>query len=345
MSFRNWVRNSGRIALYLAALIFSSPDSLKAQEPFYAGKTIKIIVGFPPGGGYDVYARLLAKHLPQHIPGNPAVIVSNMPGAGSLTLTNYLYNIAPKDGTEIGSVETFVPFEAYFMGVGVRFDPSQFSWIAALNSEMTTCAVWHASRIKTFQDLFMTEATFGATGSGAPPVTEPKVINSVLQTKMKLIPGYPGTTDIFLAMERGEIDGICGVGWTTLISTRNEWFSEGKLRVLVQNAVERHPSLPDTPLLFEFAKSAEQKALLTLLASPHRIGRPYLAPPGLPADRLDVLRQAFAATTANKGFLDEAQKAKLAINFVSGKSMTSVFADVSKMDKSLIDAMIKARSE
>ena len=345
MLFSNWLRNAGRIALCGCALLLCSPGGAKAQEPFFAGKTIKLIVGFPPGGGYDVYARLLAKHLPQHVPGNPTVIVSNMPGAGSLTLTNYLYNVAPKDGTEIGSVETFIPFEAYFMGVGVRFDPAQFSWIAALNSEMTTCAVWHESKVKTFQDLFANEATFGATGSGAPPVTEPKVVNSVLQTKMKVITGYPGTSDIFLAMERGEIDGICGVGWTTLVSTRGEWFSEGKLRVLVQNAIERHPSLPDTPILLDFAKAPEQRALLTLLASPHRIGRPYLAPPGLPADRLEILRKAFGAATSNQAFLDEAQKAKLAINFVSGRNMGSIFTDVSNMEKSLIDAMIKARSD
>jgi len=345
MSFSNWIRIVARIAACAVGFGLSVPFSLRAQEPFYAGKTIKLIVGFPPGGGYDVYARLLAKHLPQHVPGNPTVIVTNMPGAGSLTLTNYIYNIAPKDGTEIGSVETFIPFEAYFMGAGVRFHPAHFSWVGALNSEMTTCAVWHGSGIKTFQDLFTNEATFGATGSGAPPVTEPKVINSILKTKMKLIQGYPGTSDIFLAMERGEIDGVCGVGWTTLASTRSEWFNQGKLRVIVQNAIERHPSLPGAPLLLDFATTAEQKGLLTLLASPHRIGRPYLAPPGLLPDRLDVLRKAFEATTLSKVFLEEAEKGKLAINFVSGEKMGSVFADISMMDKSLIDAMIKARSE
>jgi tripartite-type tricarboxylate transporter receptor subunit TctC len=345
MSFVNWMRNAGRAAMCIAPLFLSLPGSAQAQDSFYAGKTLKIIVGFPPGGGYDVYARVLAKYLPQHIPGAPTVIVSNMPGAGSLTLANYIYNVAPKDGTEIGSVETFIPFEATFKGQGVRFDPAQFSWVGALNSEMTTCVVWHGSKIRTFQDLFTAEASFGATGSGAPPVTEPKVVNSVLGTRMKLIPGYPGTADIFLAMERGELDGVCGVGWTTLISTRGEWFNQGKLRILVQNAVQRHPSLPDTPLLLEFAKTDDQKALLTLLASPHRIGRPYLAPPGLPADRLEILRKAFDATTKNKAFLEEAQKLKVAINAVSGKEMDSVFVDVSKIDPKLIEAMIKARSE
>lgn len=344
MSFSIFIRNAFRTAISVAPLIFWFAGTTKAQDSFYADKTIKVIVGFPPGGGYDIYARLLARHLPQYIPGTPKVIVTNMPGAGSLTLANYIFNVAPKDGTEIGSVETFIPFEAIFRGAGIRFNPSQYSWIGALNSEMTTCAVWHESKIKSFQDLFNIEATFGATGSGAPPVTEPKVVNSVLGTKMKVIPGYPGTMDIFLAMERGELDGVCGVGWTSLISTRSDWLSQGKLRVLVQNAVKRHSSLSDTPLLGEFAKTEDQKALLSLLASPHRIGRPYIAPPGLPADRVEVLRNAFEAMVKHKAFLDEAQKLKVAINFVPGQELESVFVDIAKMDQSLIEAMIKARN-
>lgn len=345
MSFSSFIRNAIRTAIGVAPLIFWFAGASKAQDSFYAEKTIKLIVGFPPGGGHDIYARLLARHLPQHIPGAPKVIVTNMPGAGSLTLANYIFNVAPKDGTEIGSVETFIPFEAIFRGAGVRFDPSQYSWIGALNSEMTACVVWHESKIKSFQDLFNVEATFGATGSGAPPVTEPKVVNSVLGTKMKVIPGYPGTTDIFIAIERGELDGVCGVGWTTLISTRGDWLSQGKLRVLGQNAVKRHSRLPDTPLLSEFAKTENQKALLTLLASPHRIGRPYIAPPGMPADRVEVLRSAFEAAARHKTFLDEAQKLKVAVNFVPGKELESIFVDVAKMDQALIEAMIKARNQ
>ncbi len=345
MSFSSFIRNAIRTAIGVVPLIFWFAATTKAQDSLYAEKTIKVIVGFAPGGGYDIYARVLARHLPQHILGAPKVIVTNMPGAGSLTLANYIFNVAPKDGTEIGSIETVTPFEAFFRGAGVRFDPSQFSWIGALNSEMTTCIVWHESKIKSFQDLFNIEATFGGAGPGAASGTEPKIVNSVLGTKMKLISGYPGTADIFLAMERGELDGVCGIGWTTLISTRGDWFNQRKLSVIVQNAVKRHSSLPDTPLLSEFAKTEDQKSLLTLLASPQRIGRPYIAPPGLSADRVEVLRNAFEATTRDKAFLDEAQKLKVAINFVTGKEMESVFADIAKMDQSLIEAMIKARSQ
>ena len=320
-------------------------ESVAAQDSFYAGKTLKVIVGFPPGGGYDIYARTFARFLPRHIPDEPAVIAVNMPGAGSLTLANYIYNVAPKDGTEIGSVETFIPFEAFFKGAGVRFDPLKFSWIGSLNSEMSTCVIWHASKIKSFEDLLTTEASFGATGSGAPPVMEPKVMNAVMGTKMKVITGYPGTADIFIAMERGEVEGACGVGWTTLLSTRGAWLAQGTLRILAQNAVKRHPNLPQTPLLLDFAKTKAQKDLLTLLAAPHRAGRPYLAPPGLPAERLQILRQAFEATTKDSAFLTEAEKLKLAINPVTGKEMEAIFTEISRMDSSLIDAMIDARTE
>jgi tripartite-type tricarboxylate transporter receptor subunit TctC len=326
-------------------VLIGFPKNVAAQDSFYAGRTLKVIVGFPPGGGYDIYARTFVRFLPRHIPGEPAVIPVNMPGAGSLTAANYIFNVAPRDGTEIGSVETFIPFEAFFKGHGVRFDPLKFSWIGGLNSEMTTCVIWHASRIKSFEDLLVTETAFGATGSGAPPVMEPKVVNAVLRTKMRVITGYPGTADIFIAMERGEIEGACGVGWTTLISTRGDWIAQGKLRILVQNAVKRHPNLPRTPLLLDFAKTKAQKDLLTLLAAPHRAGRPYLAPPGMPAERLGILRQAFDTTTKDSDFLAEAEKLKLAINPVAGKEMEAVFAEISRMDSSLIDAMIDARTE
>jgi tripartite-type tricarboxylate transporter receptor subunit TctC len=333
--------------LWFAALIacWVLPPTQAIAQDFYAGKTLKILVGFPTGGGYDIYARALAKFLPRHIPGTPAVIVVNMPGAGSLTLANHLFNVAPRDGTEIGSVETFIPFEAFFGGASVRFDPRKFSWIAGLNSEMTTCTVWHASKVKSFADLLTVETAFGGTGSGAPPVQEPRVMNAVLGTKMKVITGYPGTPDIFLAMERGEIEGTCGVGWTALMSTRSDWVTQGKLRILVQNATRRHPAVPDVPLLLDFARSERQRQLLTLLAAPHRIGRPYLAPPGIPIARLEGLRAAVLATLKDKAFLAEAHKMKLAINPVTGREMESVIAEISAMEPSLIQAMIKARSE
>jgi len=308
-------------------------------------KPLKVIVGFTTGGGYDVYARAFVKFLQRHLPGTPPIMVVNMPGAGSLTLANYLYNVAPHDGSEIGSIETFIPFEAFFSGNEVRFDPRKFSWIAGLNSEMTMCVSWHGSKIKSFDDLFKTEAAFGATGSGAVMVTEPRVVNAALATKIKLITGYPGAAEVFLAMERGEVEGACGLGWTALMSTRPDWVTQGKLRLLAQNAVKRHPAAPNVPRLIEFAKNDPQRQLLTLLAAPHRIGRPYVAPPGLPPERLALLRAAFDATLKDPAFLAEAEKAKLGINPVSGSEMEAVINEVAAMDPSLIQAMIRARGE
>jgi len=348
MPSRQRVRAVSRALLLIVACQFTwlaIPLHVAAQDVISSGRPLKIIVGFPTGGGYDIYARTLGKFLPGHVPGTPPVMVVNMPGAGSLTLANYLFNVAPRDGSELGSVETFIPFEAFFGGNEVRFDPRKFSWIAGLNSEMTTCVVWHASKVRSFGDLLTVETAFGATGSGAPPVTEPRVMNAVLGSKIRVITGYPGTADIFLAMERGEVEGACGVGWSALMSTRSDWVAQGKLRVLVQNATRRHLALPDVPLLLDFARNEQQRNLLTLLAAPHRIGRPYLAPPGIPAGRLDMLRGAFDATLKDAAFLAEAEKMKLAINPVTGGEIESVIAEIAGMDPSLIQAMVSARGD
>ncbi len=330
-------------AAFLGAALMA--PAAQAQTNFYEGKTVKIVVGFPPGGGYDLYARAFARFLPAHIPGTPAVIVSNMPGAGSLVAANYIYNLAPKDGTEIASLETFVPFEAFYNGAGVRFDPVKYNWLGALNAEMTTCVVWHESKIKTFEDLLTTEVPFGSTGSGAPPVLEPKIMNSLLGTKIKLVNGYQGMADIFVAMENREVDGSCGVNWSTLTSTRADWMAQGKLRLVVQNAVDRAPYVAQLPLMLDFAKTPQQKGVLLLLAAPNRVGRPYMAPPGIPADRLAILRKAFDDTVADPAFIAEAERYKLALNAVKGEDVLAVFAEAGKMDKALVDEMMRARQD
>jgi tripartite-type tricarboxylate transporter receptor subunit TctC len=338
------LRAASRTLVLLAACqlgLTGATSGAVAQD----NKPLKVIVGFPTGGGYDVYARALVRFLPRHVAGTPPIMVVNMPGAGSLTLANYLYNVAPKDGSEIGSVETFIPFEAFFSGSEVRFDPRKFSWIAGLNSEMTMCVSWHASKIRSFEDLLKVEAAFGGTGSGAVMVTEPRVVNAALATKIKLITGYPGAAEVFLAMERGEVEGACGLGWTALMSTRPDWVTQGKLRLLAQNASKRHPAAPNVPRLIEFAKDETQRQLLTLLAAPHRIGRPYVAPPGLPPERLALWRAAFDATLKDPAFLAEAEKAKLGINPVTGSEMEAVIAEVAAMDPSLIQAMVRARGD
>ncbi len=223
---------SGTAAGFLIAAHLTGPAS--AQPDFYKGKTVSITVGFPPGGGYDLYARVVARHLPRHLPGTPTVIVQNMPGAGSLNLANHLYAAAPKDGTVIGSIESGAPFEAIFEGKGVRFDPFKFTWIGGLNKEVTTCVVWHTSPVKTLNDLLKREAPFAGTGPGAPPEVEVKLINDVLGTRMKLISGYRGLGDVYTALERGEVEGSCGINLSSVAAVRPTWFKEGKLVPLVQ---------------------------------------------------------------------------------------------------------------
>ena len=334
-------RGGFRALAALLASLLTAPAI--AQTPFYQGKTINFMVGFPPGGGYDVYARVLARYIGKRIPGEPQVIVQNMPGAGSLNLANHLYTLAPRDGTVIGSIETALPFEAFFAPESVRFDPLKFTWLIGLNSEITTCFVWRQSPVTAFGDLVTREARFGATGSGATPVVEPRVANALLGTKIGIVTGYPGTQDIFLAVERGEVDGACGVGWTALNVAKADWLRDGKIRILAQNATKRHPALRDVPLLLDFARTEEQRQLLELLAAPQDMGRPLLAPPDVPAERRDILRKALAETLADPAFVADATRAGLFINPVAGADIEALLARIARIDKSVIARMAELR--
>lgn len=326
-----------------AAIAFAATPAAAQSDSFYAGKQVSLMVGFPPGGGYDVYARVVARHMPRHIPGNPNIIVQNMPGAGSMNLANHLYAAAPKDGTVIGSIESGIPFEAIYEGKGVRFDPRKFNWIGGLNEEVTTCQVWHTSKIMKFEDLKTQEAPFAGTGPGAPPEVEAKVSNDVLGTKIKLILGYRGLGDVYAALEKGEIEGSCGLNWSSVSAVRSAWVSEGKLRPLVQIAGQRHRDLKSVPLITEFASNDSERQMLELLALPNLVGRPYVAPPETPADRVKTLRAAFMATMKDPEFLADAKKAKLPIDPVTGERIEQILADAAKMPKDVIQRMSKAR--
>ena len=267
------------------------------------------------------------------------------PGAGSMTLANYIYNIAPKDGTELGVPATFIPFEGVYKSKGVQFDPLKISWVGSADAEMTACVVYHTSKIKNLSDLFEHEATFGASGVGAPPVVQPKILNSVLGAKIKLVVGYSGAREIFLAMERGEVEGACGFGWSSIMTVRSDWVKDGRLRFLVQNAVERDHNLPETPLILDYAKDDAQRALFRLLAAPHRIDRPFIAPPDLLPGRLELLRKAFDETMRDSDFLALAQKLQININPVTGSEVQRIFAEVARTEPALIEEMIRARGD
>jgi tripartite-type tricarboxylate transporter receptor subunit TctC len=330
--------------LLVAGTAFVSPAAAQSGAgDFYKGKQLTIFVGFPPGGGYDIYARVVSRHISRHLPGSPTIVVQNMPGAGSMNLANHMYSVAPKDGTVIGSVESGVPFEYFYAGKGVRFDPMKFAWIGGLNEDTSTCGVWHTSPVKSFLDLRKHEAPFAGTGPAAPPEVEARVSNDVLGARIKLILGYRGLGDVYAAIERGELEGSCGITWSSISAVKPDWLKEGKWRTIVQIAGKRHKDLSDVPLLTEFASNEADWQVLELVGMPNLTGRPYLAPPETPADRVRALREAFNATMHDQSFRADAAQAKLPIDPVSAERIEQILADAAKMPKEAIARMAKSR--
>jgi tripartite-type tricarboxylate transporter receptor subunit TctC len=318
----------GMAAVWLAVL----PASIaSAQSPadFYKGKTLDFYIGYSVGGGYDLYARVIGRHLGKHIPGNPTVVMKNMEGAGSLRLANWMFRVAPKDGSVIATIGRGTGFDPILGQKGAQFDGTKFTWIGSANNEVSVCVAWNAtSGITKFEDLFTKEMTVGGTSMSADTDQFPRILNGVLGTKMKIVSGYPGGNDVVLAMERGEVQGRCGWSWSSVISTHKAWLDEKKMTVLAQLALQKHPDLPDVPLITELAKTDEQKQILRLIFARQVMGRPYLAPPGIPADRAAVLRQAFMETMQDKDFLADAEKAQLEINPVSGEELQKLVTEV-----------------
>ncbi|CAN0189835.1 unnamed protein product, partial [Phaeothamnion confervicola] len=289
----------GLFALTAASLTINAARA-QSVEDFYKGKTLQIYVGFGVGGSYDTYARVLAEHIGRHIPGQPRAVVMNMEGAGSLRLANWLYNVAPKDGTVFGTTSRAAPFAA-LIGTqgGTNFDPTKFNWIGSANNEVSTCIAWNNAPVKTFDQLFSTELIVGGDGPSADGEQFARVMNALFGTKIKLVSGYPGGNAINLAVERGEVQGRCGWSWSGIVAERRQWIEEKKINVLVQFGLDRHPDLPNVPSVLDYAKTDEQKQILRLVLARQPLGRPFFAPPGVPADRADALRKAFVDTMAD----------------------------------------------
>jgi tripartite-type tricarboxylate transporter receptor subunit TctC len=316
--------------LAAAAFMLLAASSGWAQSPaeFYKGKTVELYIGYSVGGGYDLYARMLARYLGRHIPGNPTVVPKNMEGAGSLRLANWLYNIGPKDGTAIATIGRGTGFDPILGNAKAQFDGTKFTWIGSANNEVSVCGAWHTSGITKFDDLLTKELVVGGTSSSADTDQFPKIVNGVLGTKMRIVTGYPGGNDVGLAMERGEVQGRCGWSWSSVKSTRQKWLDEKRINILMQLSLDKHPDLPNVPLVTDLAKSEEQRQILRIIFARQVMGRPYLAPPGAPPDRVEALRKAFMDTMADKDFLADADKAQLEITPVPG-------AEVEKLVKEL----------
>jgi tripartite-type tricarboxylate transporter receptor subunit TctC len=295
---------------------------------FFKGRNVNMEIGYSVGGGYDVYARMIARFMGRHIPGAPTVVVKNMEGAGSLRLANWLYNAAPKDGTEMGTIGRGVAFDPLLGNKSAQFDASKFTWIGSANNEVSVCVAWQNSGITKFDDLYSKQMTVGGTGGGSDTDVFPQILNAVLGTKMKVISGYPGGNDVGLAMERGEVQGRCGWSWSSVQATHKDWLQEKKITILVQLALSKHPDLPDVPLVIDLAKTDEQRQILKLIFARQVMGRPYLAPPAVPKERVDTLRQAFLDTMKDKEFLTEAEKAQLEITPVTGPEIEKLVKEV-----------------
>jgi tripartite-type tricarboxylate transporter receptor subunit TctC len=328
-----------------AALAITSLATAWAQTPadFYKGKNVELYVGYSVGGGYDVYARLIARHMGKHLPGHPTVLIKNMEGAGSLRLTNWLYNVGAKNGTVLATIGRGTGFDPLLGNKNAQFDGTKFNWIGSANNEVSICVSWHTTGVIKFEDLLSKELVVGGTSASADTDQFPKVMNHVLGTKMKVITGYPGGNEVGLAMERGEVSGRCGWSWSSVKSTRQKWLDEKKINILMQLSLDKHPDLPDVPLVTDLAKTDEQRQILRIIFARQVMGRPYVAPPGIPPDRVEALRQAFMDTMQDKEFLAEADKAQLEITPVPGaaveKLVKELYATPPEVAQKAVDAI------
>jgi tripartite-type tricarboxylate transporter receptor subunit TctC len=332
-----WIRAAAAM-LAFAPIAFAAPFAL-AQSPadFYKGRNIDLYIGYSVGGAYDLYARVIARHLGKHIPGNPIIVPKNMEGAGSLRLANWLYNVGPKDGTALGTIGRGTAFDPLLGSKGAQFQADRFTWIGSANNEVSVCVAWKTSGINKLEDVLAKELIVGGTGQAADTDQFPRVLNGVLGTKFKIVTGYPGGNDVTLAMERGEVKGRCGWSWSSVVATHKRWIDDKSIIVLAQLSLDKHPDLPDVPLIMDFAKGEDQQRMFKLIFARQVMGRPYLAPPGVPADRAEALRKAFMATMQDPDFLAEAEKSQLEINPVAGTEVEKLVKDLYQTPKALAD--------
>jgi tripartite-type tricarboxylate transporter receptor subunit TctC len=332
------------LPLALVALAtLSAPAGAQTVEEFYKGKAINLAIGFDAGGGYDIYGRLLSRHMGKHIPGKPTIVVQNMPGAGSQRAAQWLYSVAPKDGTALGTFGRQMGI-APLLTTTAQFDGTKFNWVGSITNEVSTCITWHTSAVKTWSDMLERSVTLGGDGPGADPDVFALLYKNVFDAKIKLVSGYHGTTPIILAMERGEVEGLCGYSWSTIKSKNQPWLNEKKINVIVQAALRKEADIPDVPLALDLAKTQEQRQILKVILTSQEIARPFAAPPGVPDDRAAALRSAFDATMKDPEFLAEAKKLNLDVNPLDGKTITNLLTELYATPKAVLEKAAQAVS-
>jgi tripartite-type tricarboxylate transporter receptor subunit TctC len=306
----------------------------QAVEEFYRGKQIDLVIGYSPGGTYDLYARLVARHLGNFIPGKPRIVPRNMPGAGSRAAATWVYKVAPRNGLVIATADQSLSIGQALGDRHLAIDTTKFIYIGNPNEDNNTTVTWHTSGVRTIEDARRRQVVMGATG-GSTSSQYPKAMNALVGTKFKIIVGYPGGNDINLAMERGEVDGRGSNAWGAWKSTRPLWLSEKKINILVQIGLKKAPDLPDVPLLMDLASNPEDRSLLKVLSASTAIGRPIFTTPDVPADRVRALREAFDRMIKDPGFLSDAKKEHFDIDPVPGQQLQSIVQEIVSMPKPL----------
>lgn len=322
-TYRSWL-------LILTGLLSGAWNTALAQPAdYFNGKTITVYIAFGPGGGYDQYARLFVRHAGKHIPGNPTVVASNMPGASGVVASNFLYNVAPKDGTALGFLYQTIAQDQILGGQNIQYDAARFSWIGRITSTVEVMYTWHAVPIRTAQDLTKRETIFAV---GGPLIaTYAHLLTTVMGARFKLVRGYPSTPEIHLAMQRGEVEGAYS-SLSTLRSSWSEWLADKSVNIIVQSMLERHPDLPEVPTVVELGKTTEDKQVLAFFAAGGEIGRAAVAPPDIPADRLRMLRAAFQDTVKDPQFIAEARQLKMDVEPLAGEGLRAISERIVSID-------------
>src|SRR6266540_4507367 len=320
-----------------ASLLAAAATSASSQSPeVFAGKSVQMIIGFGVGGGYDLWGRTVARHIGKHLPGKPTVVPQNMPGAGSFVAASHIYNAVPRDGTVMGIIARDAALGALSGAAGARFDATRLSWIGSPTKETNVCIAYHTAQVKTAQDLRARELIVGSTGVGTGTHAYPKALNELIGMKFRIVGGFPSSAEVFLAMERGEVDGICE-SLDSIKNRRPDWIPTGKVAILFQGGEQPNPELKGVPFVLDLARTDEQRKTIEFLYAGQGIGRPFVAPPDLPADRLKMLRDAFNATMKDADFVAETKKSKLELEPEDGEHLAALIAKIYATPKPIVD--------
>jgi tripartite-type tricarboxylate transporter receptor subunit TctC len=337
------------VTAWLVVAVAHAAAPAGAQSPvesFYNGKKIRMLVGYGVGTGNDLYLRLLARHIGKHIPGKPTLVPENMPGAGGIVMFNYLYNVAPRDGTVISHPSRSLVTEPLYGNAQARYDAQKFGWLGSINRDVATCIVWGKSGIKTIEDARHREVAVGSTGASAESNFFPKLLNATLGTKFKTVLGYPDSGAVGIAMERGELDGYCSFTWAAVKSARPNWIEHKQINVLLQLSLNKHPELPDVPLITDLAKDQASRQLFTLAFGAQKMGRPVATTPDVPAERLQALRRAFDATMADPDFHADARRNGLeAEGPIAGEEVDDTLRAIYATPRTIVQRFETIRSE